>query len=286
MITRSKRDEKMKKNNGSKVRKLTIAGVLLALILIFLLVPIPSVTGVSYAVIALIAVIVACQFEGIWMGLFCGLSFGLASLIASFTTGAGSPLAIAFHNPLISIFPRVMIPITCYYSYIGLRKLFKFAYSKRKNYNEKLANHLSIVVSSGISAGIAVLTNTTLVLTMIGAFHAGSVLGNNTIGTAYLWGVAIAGAPLELAVCIPVSPAIVVALMVAFHKLNDKYSPRKTMIKVSTDIVAEQMSERDTFNQNLSELSNEQSETDTEVVIGTDNTEVTNDIITDRQDDA
>lgn len=274
----------MKKNNGSKVRKLAIAGVLLALILIFLLVPIPSVTGVSYAVIALIAVIVACQFEGIWMGLFCGLSFGLASLIGSFTTGAGSPLAIAFHNPLISIFPRVMIPITCYYSYVGLRKLFKFAYSKRKNYNEKVANHLSIIVSSGISAGIAVLTNTTLVLTMIGAFHAGSVLGNNTIGTAYLWGVAIAGAPLELAVCIPVCPAIIVALMVAFHKLNDKYSPRKVTKQIATDITTEQTEEINNLNGNLCDLPTEPIDNNTEIVIDTDNNELSNDILIDNKD--
>lgn len=215
----------MKKKNGrSKIQRLAIAGVLLALILVFLLVPMPSLSGVSLAIIPLIAVVIACQFDGLMMGLFCGLSFGLASLIASFTTGAGSLLAFAFHNPLISVFPRVMIPITCYFSYVGMRKLVKLICSKWKKSNDKVANHFSIIISSGVSAGVAVLTNTALVMTMIYAFHAGAAIGNNTIGVSFLWGITVANAPFEFAVSILGTPAILVALKAAFHQFNDKYS--------------------------------------------------------------
>lgn len=218
----------MKKKNGrSKIQRLAIAGVLLALILVFLLVPMPSLTGVSLAVIPLIAVIIACQFDGLMMGLFCGLAFGLASLIGSYTTGAGSLLAFAFHNPMISVFPRVMIPITCYYSYVGMRKLIKFICSKMKKSNEKVANHFSIILSSGVSSGVAVLTNTALVMTMIYAFHAGRALGDETIGVPLLWGIATGNASFEFAVSILGTPAILVALKSAFHQFNDKYSIKK-----------------------------------------------------------
>lgn len=223
-----------KKNVRNKIQRLAMAGVLLALILVFLLVPIPSISGVSYAVIAIIAVIIACQFDGFFMGLFCGFAFGLASLIGSFTTGAGSVLAFAFHNPLISILPRVLIGVTCYFSYVGLRKFFMFLYSHRKKYNEKVANHLSIIVSSGVSSAIAVITNTALVMTMIYVFHAGDALGDNTIGTALLWGIVVTNAPLELAVCVPVSTAVLVALKATFHKTRDKYYFKNESIVANT----------------------------------------------------
>ncbi len=232
----------MKKKNRRKVQRMAMAGVLLALILIFLFVPIPSISGVSYAVIPLIAVVIACQFDGLLMGLFCGLSFGLLSLIGAFTTGSGSLLAVAFRNPLISVLPRVMIPITCYFSYIGLRKFFKFLYSHRKKYNEKVANHLSKIVSSAISSGIAVFTNTALVMGLIYAFHAGDVIGGETIGTTLLWAIIAANAPFEFGFCILVVPAVLIALKATFHQLNDKYSFKNPNSVVLENIESESIS--------------------------------------------
>lgn len=242
----------MKKKNGKrKVQRLAIAGVLLALILVFLLVPIPSISGVSLAVIPLIAVVIACQFDGILMGLFCGLAFGLASLIGSYTTGAGSLLAFAFHNPLISVFPRIMIPITCYFSYVGMRKFFKFLYSHRKKYNEKVANHFAMIISSGVSSGVAVLTNTALVMSLIYAFHVGAAVGNDTIGLSFLWGIIVINAPFEFAVCILGAPAILIALKSAFHQLNDKYSIKRP--NVSDEVV---LNDKDNTDDNLENVSN------------------------------
>lgn len=213
----------MKKNNKEKIRKITTAGVLLALILIFLLVPMNFTGIVDLAVVAIIAVLLACQYEGFVMGLFCGLTFGLASLISSFTTGSGALLAPAFHNPLISIFPRLIVPIATYFSYVGMRKLFRKAYSKKKNFNEKHANRISVLTSSLVSSAVGVTTNTALVMSMLYIFHAGDTFGHTVIGTALLISVLSVNFPIELAVCVVATPSIVLALKVAFHKTNDKY---------------------------------------------------------------
>lgn len=225
----------MKKNNKEKIRKITTAGVLLALILVFLLVPMNFTGIVDLAVVAIIAVLLACQYEGFVMGIFCGLTFGLASLISSFTTGSGALLAPAFHNPLISILPRLIVPITTYFSYIGMRKLFKTAYSKKKDFNEKHANRISVLTSSLVSSIVGVTTNTALVMSMLYAFHAGDTFGNTVIGTALLISVLSVNFPIELAVCAVATPSIVLALKVAFHKTNDKYYFKKPTENVENE---------------------------------------------------
>lgn len=213
------------KNKNDKIRFIADAGVLLALILIFMLVPMN--TGLfSIAVIALMAVIVGTQFDGLIMGLFLGLAFGLASLIASFTTAAGSLTAPLFHNPLISIFPRMVIPLTTYFSYVGMRKAFKLIYSKKSSFNESRANHLSITISSLISAIVGVTTNTALVMAMIFIFKGGSSLGDTVIGKDFLIGALSVNYPIELSVCLVAVPAVVFALKAAFHKKVDVLSPK------------------------------------------------------------
>lgn len=265
----------MKKNNKEKIRKITTAGVLLALILVFLLVPMNFTGIVDLAVVAIIAVLLACQYEGFVMGMFCGLTFGLASLISSFTTGSGALLAPAFHNPLISILPRLIVPITTYFSYIGMRKLFKTAYfkkkskkkSEKKNFNEKHANRISVLTSSLVSSVVGVTTNTALVMSMLYAFHAGDTFGNTVIGTALLISVLSVNFPIELAVCAVATPSIVLALKVAFHKTNDKYyfkNPTESVEASDQTVLGEDISENietecDSASTN-EELSDEKSE--------------------------
>ncbi len=218
----------MRTKQSDKIKRLAVAGVLLALILIFLLVPINLSGLVDIAVVALIAVLIGCQFDGIWMGLFCGTAFGITSLIASYTTGSGALLAPAFQNPLISIFPRLIVPVTTYFSFIGMRKLFKKAYDlKKKDFDEKRANHLSVYVSSLVSSIVGVLTNTTFVMGMLFAFHAGDVFGETEIGIALLVGILSVNFPIELAICAAVTPPILIGIRTALHINNDPYRIKK-----------------------------------------------------------
>lgn len=223
-----------KRSSKDKITFIATAGILLALILVFMLVPISLFGVVNLAVVAIIAVIIACQHVGIWMGLFMGLAFGIASLISSYTTGAGQLLAVAFQNPLISIAPRVLVSVTCYFSYVGMRKLLKLIYSKKKGkFDEKKANRLSIIVSSTVSAIIAVTTNTALVMSLIFAFHGGQTINGTVIGLPILIATLSFNYPIELAISAVASPAILIGLKHAFKTMNsDKLAPVNSVIEV------------------------------------------------------
>ena len=209
----------MKRSSYEYVRKIAVACVLLALILIFLLVPV-YIGPLSLAVVAVLAVIVACEFEGLSMGLFTGLAFGVTSLIASYTTGSGSPTAPIFHNPLVSIFPRLLIPVACYFAYRGMRTLFKKIFERKGDFDPKKANHLSLTVSSVVGAITAVVTNTTFVMGMMFAFNAGKTFGNVYIGSAMLIATLSGNFLIELAVCAAVAAPLALALHAAFRCMN------------------------------------------------------------------
>lgn len=101
------------KNNRNATRRMVISAMLSAItaVLTFTpigMIPLPppllSVTTVH------IPVIVAVLAEGPMVGLLVGLVFGLCSLIRAFTSGM-TGLTLFFCNPLISVLPRLMVPL-------------------------------------------------------------------------------------------------------------------------------------------------------------------------------
>ena len=111
----------MSKTVKIKTRDIAIAAIFLSLILIFVLVPIQTPLGVSMAFVPLIAVILAADVQGFGMGLFAGTAFGVASLINAFLHP--SLLAPMFYNPMVSIVPRMIIPVTTYFSFKLIKKI-------------------------------------------------------------------------------------------------------------------------------------------------------------------
>lgn len=84
-------------------------------------------------------------------GILLGLIFGLCSLYANITSPGA--ISFVFYNPLVSIFPRVMIPLVV----IGASNLIK---------------HTKKEINVLISALLGSLTNTVLVLGMIYVLYA------------------------------------------------------------------------------------------------------------------
>lgn len=70
-----------------------------------------------------IPVIIAAILEGPVVGGFVGLIFGLSSMYTAATIFAGLPTAFVFLNPLVSVFPRILIGIAAHYAYAGMNKL-------------------------------------------------------------------------------------------------------------------------------------------------------------------
>ncbi len=143
-------------NTMDKTRKIVVTGLLAAICIILGLtnvgiIPIPPL-GIA---ILHIPVIIGAILEGPVVGLALGAIFGLTSMYVAFTTPI--PTNVLFMNPLVSVLPRLIIPLTTYFSYKGMIKL-----SKKKPKSGKLAVVLAAIIGS--------FTNSVLVLLAIGLY--------------------------------------------------------------------------------------------------------------------
>ncbi len=162
--------------------------------------PLPSITIVH------IPVILAALIEGPIAGLVVGLVFGVSSLISAWETGAVG-LNLFFRDPLVSVIPRLIIPLTAWAVYS-----LWFSFFKGKRKMDKLG--------VGIAAAVGSLTNTVLCLGMIILLYTGTqstgflalnltdmingLVSTGDAGAGYLnnagaWLVAIVGVPYGLA---------------------------------------------------------------------------------------
>lgn len=203
-----------------KTHDIAIAAIFLSLILIFVLVPIQTPIGVSMAFIPLIAVILAADVQGFGMGLFAGTAFGLASLINAFLHP--TLMAPMFYNPLVSVLPRMVIPVTTYFVFKLMKKLLR-----------KRSDDASTFVASTLSSVTAVVTNTGLVLAMMAAFNFGKTFGSVEINAAFFVGLLSLNFVFEIAICAFVAPIVTTGLRIALG--IDKRGRRPAATSAPTD---------------------------------------------------
>ena len=99
----------MQITNQEMIRKLVVSGMLVALVVVLMVTGLGFIrVGPIQASLLCLPIILGVMTEGLGVGLVLGLTFGVLSLIQSFSTP--SPLSVFFMNPLISVLPRVCIP--------------------------------------------------------------------------------------------------------------------------------------------------------------------------------
>jgi len=183
----------------NETKDIAFIAVMTALILIFAIVPI-NIGAVDMAFMPLLAVVVTTQVKGFKLGLLTGFIFGVVSFAMSFTLR--SILSPAFMNPLVSIVPRLIIPVTTYYSGKLVEKILSYI-----RLNAKVADSIKY----GISGAIGVCTNTFFVLGMIMLWYYGKAFGSAVIGWALIGTILATNFAIELAIttalCIPISLA-------------------------------------------------------------------------------
>lgn len=104
------------------VKKMTVIGVLGAISVVLGMTPLGFIpVGPTRATIMHIPVIIGAIMEGPVVGGMIGLIFGLFSIFQAITNP--TPVSFVFYNPIVSVLPRVLIGITTYYAYNGLKKL-------------------------------------------------------------------------------------------------------------------------------------------------------------------
>lgn len=143
-------------NTKNKTYRLVIRAILTAIIILQTMVPflgfIPI--GITSLTIIHITVIVAAIVLGTKDGMFIGLVWGIFTIIRAFTSPT-TPLDITvFTNPIISVLPRVLVGLVA-----GI--LFTWLYRKTKK----------VVLASIVAAIFGTLTNTVLVLTLMGTLY-------------------------------------------------------------------------------------------------------------------
>ncbi|MDR2266924.1 MAG: hypothetical protein LBE09_04995 [Christensenellaceae bacterium] len=188
----------------SKTQFIALNALFLAIILLSLAFPLQF-GPVSLAILPVLTAIVATAAFGLKNGLVAGSMFGMISFIGSFI--APSLLAQAFRNPIISLLPRILIPVVVYVVINGLNKLFP-----------KLKH--PIIFAIGAIAGVV--TNTVGVIGFILLFNFGSQFGyldaSVVIGWEWMVTILITNSIAELVACLILTPPITMALKAAMKK--------------------------------------------------------------------
>lgn len=142
-------------NINKRTRTLIVTALLAAITFLLGLTPIGYIPLPTMKItILVIPVIIGVMMEGLSVGLFLGFVFGVTSLLQVFM---GDPLGLYLMNispirTVMMIFiPRLLVPVTAYISFKGVRKLGKLG---------KKASYL-------IGAGVGSITNTFFFLGML-----------------------------------------------------------------------------------------------------------------------
>ena len=100
-------------NNKTLIRRITITGMLFAIMLLFTFTPIGFIRlGPIAATLMHLPVLIALSLMGVGTGMILGLAFGVLSMTNAFLTPTVT--SFLFMNPLIAVVPRVLFPLIGY----------------------------------------------------------------------------------------------------------------------------------------------------------------------------
>ena len=191
-------------NTKNKTYRLVIRAILTAIIILQTMVPflgfIPI--GITSLTIIHITVIVAAIVLGTKDGMFIGLVWGIFTIIRAFTSPT-TPLDITvFTNPIISVLPRVLVGLVAGILFTGL-------YRKTKK----------VVLASIVAAIFGTLTNTVLVLTLMGTLYTSLVATTYSVDASALFvtlgAIAVTNGVSEVITAVILTPILVKALFAA-----------------------------------------------------------------------
>lgn len=216
-----------------KSKRIAILALLLALTIILSLIPV----RVSSATLALtlLPVFVIALTRDVVTGLLGGLVMGLTSLVMAFTLNAGSPTSPIFQNPLVSVLPRLLVPLVVFgvmkgFSSIALRIRAKRAekglasddeFDEKSLCKEELPDktpsapplpRLLQAVADGLACVCGVLANTGLVLGMMWAIYGGKSVNDTLISPEFMSAMLSINFVIEIVVFPLITPPIAYAV--------------------------------------------------------------------------
>lgn len=189
---------------NSKAYRLTIRGILIAIIMVQSMVPFLGYIPLFATSLTIIhiTVIVAAITLGTKDGMLIGFIWGTLTMIRAWTMPTTPLDTLIFTNPVVSVLPRICVGLVA-----GV--VFTLLYKKTKKF----------YMATVVSAALASLTNTVLVLGLMGILYTGPVAeayGTTTSGlmAVLLTIVGTNGIP-EMIAAIIITPLIVKAIFSA-----------------------------------------------------------------------
>ena len=207
---------------SERIRKMVIASMLSAITAVLTFTPIgmiPLPPPMPSATMVHIPVLVAALVEGPMVGLLVGLVFGLCSFIRAWETGMVG-LTLFFRNPLISVLPRMVVPLAALAVYLLWKRLVT-------------ANAITDKIGAALASAAGAVTNTVLCLGLIALIYGADLTAmlNEMISAgnaeaAYMnnagaWLVAVVGLPngiAEMLVAAVIVPMIKTAVDAVIHR--------------------------------------------------------------------
>ena len=211
-----------KRTNAWSTRRIVVTSMLAAITVLLAFTPvgmIPMPPPLPAITLVHLPVIIAVLLEGPMIGISIGFVFGISSLIRAWGSGIVG-LSLFFRNPLVSVIPRMLIPLAVWGIYVLLSRIIK---------KGKVAEK----AISAVAAAMGAVTNTVLCLGMIVLLYGQdlSVIVNNLIasGDASQSYASHAGAWLVAVVGLPngISEAIVAAIIVPLIKIAVESATRR-----------------------------------------------------------
>ena len=185
------------------LQKLVVCALLLSLLLLMSFTPIGFLAiGPVSITMAHLPVLVGLLCEGLGVGLFLGGAFGIISMVRALTPT--TLLAPFFLNPLVSVMPRLLLPVLAWLTYHGLWKLLSRWPRQRA------------LISYAGSALVGSATNTIVVLSMLQLIFreqiAKEMLIDPGLVSGVLIGIVVSNGIPELILSVLVVPPLVLAV--------------------------------------------------------------------------
>lgn len=185
----------------NKTRKLSFLAIMLGITVFLDLSPFSAIPiGSVSATILQIPTIITAIILGPIYGMVMGGILGIVSLIHALTRPV-TPLDPLFINPLVSVFPRILIGLFTALAFSFVLKIFKGG--KRP-------------VASGVAGAVGAIVNTIFVLGALYFVYAKDIieslgLENNDALLAVIWGIILSNGVIEAIVCSVVSVGVIAA---------------------------------------------------------------------------
>lgn len=191
-----------------KTRRVALLAVMLALVVVLSFLPLNL--GAAVLALTILPVLVVALTQDIVTSAAAGLLMGLTSCLMAYTVNAGTLTAPMFQNPLISVLPRVCVPLVVFGARTGLSAAVS-ALSRRRSLSAR-AEKTCLAAVDYVSAALGVVTNTALVLGMIWLVYGGKQVGNAYVSPEFVMGMVSLNFVIEVIVFPLLSPPIAYAV--------------------------------------------------------------------------